>query len=140
MNYFTIVAHGEGFDVDTFIKDSNLNIDSHWKLGEQKKQVCVPCEHKTSGIKITLEHSKNTNIYEQYKIAYRYLNANKDDLIFLQKYPNVKYFALGFLYLQKVEPNLIGFSMSLPKPIMKVALEIGIKTTYYVELNREDEH
>jgi hypothetical protein len=131
-NFFTIFAHGKDFDVKSFLHQSSLKVDNIWLIGEQKRNACVNALHETSGLEIILGDGRELTIFEQYEIAYQYLNKNKSQLKQLAQEKGVTTFNLGLHYSIKMEPELVGFCMGAPKQLNSLALEINIDPVFYV--------
>jgi hypothetical protein len=132
MHHFTIFAHGKEFDPDACLRDSSLEFDRSWHLGDPRG--CADFfqdEHPTSGIEIVLGNGRELTIDEQDRIARDFLEEHENALAQLSKYPGVDTFILGLHYRIPHTPGLRGFCMSASARLMYFALRTGVDVTFY---------
>ena len=134
MNHFRLFAHGSTFDPDAYLATTTLKFDGVWHKGE------LGTDHpKSSGVFKALGEGSTVPLPEQEQIAIDYLNSHREALRELAQAPGVTTFILGLQYQVKLEEGLVGLSLRLPAPLMRIALEIGIEPTYYLVYEREQE-
>jgi hypothetical protein len=138
MNRFVIVAHGEDFDVDAFLPSTPLRPTHVWRRGEQKRYACGESYHKTSGIEIELGDGRTLTTNEQQRIAAAFLDANRESLLALKRIPEATYFFLGLQFRKEIRREVVGTCFSISPRLMRVAAEIDIKVTVYLDLIRKD--
>lgn len=139
MNHFTIFAHGESFDVDSFLSETSLVMNHVWRRNDRRRHPFVDSKYLTSGIEIELGDGFIIPFLEQERIAIKYIKANKNELRIIGTFPGVNTFILGLQYILKVDSNIVGFSMGPSAELMKIALEIGLIPNYYVTIDHSRE-
>jgi hypothetical protein len=130
MNEFGLFAHGEAFDADAYLAETKLRIDYVWRRGDQRRYSCV---------EIALGDGRAVPYFEQGEIAIDYLKSHRDELRALAKFPGVETFILGLQYHVQIGESTIGFSIGPSPLLMWHALDIGVRPTYYVSLDRRPE-
>jgi hypothetical protein len=134
MNEFRLFAHGVGFDPDSYLVSTSLKFDGVWRKGESWHN-----HPKSSGVFKVLGDGCTVPIFEQERVAIEYLSANREELKSLAQHPQVTTFILGLQYHIVLEVNTIGFCMGPSASLMWHCLDIGIRSNYYVTLDRERE-
>jgi len=138
-NEFRIFAHGEAFDVDAFLATTTLRPDYLWRRGDQRRYACVESKHPTSGVEFFLGDGRTVPFVDQEQIAITYIQANRDELQALARYPGVQTFILGLQYICELDESLIGFCIGPSRRLMRHSLDVGIEPNYYVGLNRPND-
>ncbi len=138
MNFFTIFAHGESFDVDAFLSKTSLTFDHIWHRGDLRDHPFVKSKHPTSGVEIVLGDGLTIPFLKQERIAIDYIKDNKEDLKYIGMFPGVKTFILGLQYRLEIAENINGFCMGPSEILMQLALEIGFYPNYYVTIDRNE--
>ena len=136
MNEFRLFAHGEAFDVDTFLASTTLRPDYVWRRGDQRRYSCVESHHPTSGVEFVLGNGLTVPFLEQERIAVAYLKAHRYELRALAQCPGVNTFILGLQYRTAFESNVIAFCLGPSAQLMWHCLDVGCKPLYYVALDR----
>lgn len=131
MNEFRLFAHGEHSDPEAFLASSPLGFDGVWHKGEHWHD-----QPKTSGVYKVLGDGHELPLNEQETIAIAYLSANRKALKTLAQIRDVTAFILGLQYNDRISPQTIGFCMGLSEELMWHCLDIGIRPTIYVSVNR----
>jgi hypothetical protein len=139
LNEFKLFAHGEAFDVDTFLALSTHRPDHVWRKGDQRRHSCVESLHTTSGVEFLLGDGLVVPFFEQETIAIAYMKACRGELRALAQASGVDAFILGFQYRVVVETDVIGFSLSPSTWLLWHCLDIGVNPVYYVTLDRRSE-
>ena len=116
---FHIIAHGDKFDVDAFIATSSLRPNYVWRRGPSG----------SSGIELFLGDGRQIGLFEQEEIAVTYLNAHKEELKALARFPGVATFILGLVWI--CAPEQFLFAVGPSAELMQLALDIGIFPLYY---------
>lgn len=129
--HFELFAHGDSFDVDTYLKLAPLDFDLVWHRREGG--------HPTSGVGRVLGNGAVIPLSEQQRIAAEFMSANRDSLRELGTFPGVETFNLGLQFNMELKEGLKGFCLAPSAMLMRHALEIGISPTFYVVLNRPGE-
>jgi hypothetical protein len=138
-NEFRIFAHGETFDVDAFLTTATLRPDYLWRRGDQRRYACVESKHPTSGVAFHLGDGRTVPFVKQEQIAITYIQAHRDELQALARYPGVQTFILGLQYICELDESLLGFCIGPSRRLMRLALDVGIEPNYYVGLNRTND-
>jgi hypothetical protein len=139
MNHFTLFAHGESFDVDTYLAKTTLRFDHVWRLGHQRRYSCVESRHPTSGVEKVLGDGSTIPVHEQQNIAVEFLSTHRTALLELANYPGVDTFVLGLHYEIVLEEGIIGLCMGPSAQLMKHALDLRIRPNFYVVLDRHSD-
>lgn len=137
MNQFRILAHGEAFDVDAFLRTTTLRPDSVWRRGDQRG--LTDSTYKTSGIEFVLGDGQQLQLCEQDQIAIEYVSANHEELKALASYPGVTGLTLGLQYDFQLGAATIAFTMGLSSELMRHLLDVGIEPAFHVTLDRSRE-
>jgi hypothetical protein len=136
VNHFTLFAHGQSFDVDAFLNATTLRFDEVWRRGDQPRYSCIESPYKTSGVEVVLGDGRTIPFLEQDGVAIEYLEAHRNELRAVAKFPGVETFILGLQYHVRLEEGLTGFCMGPSPRLMWHALDIGVRPTYYVTFDR----
>ncbi|HVC95500.1 MAG TPA: hypothetical protein VND64_17525 [Pirellulales bacterium] len=136
MNEFRLFAHGEAFDVDTFLASTTLRPDYVWRRGDQRRYSCVESRHPTSGVEFQLGDGLTVPFLEQEEIAVAYMKAHRDQLRALAQSPGAESFILGLQYQTAFESSVIGFALGPSTWLMWHCLDIGCRPVYYITLSR----
>jgi hypothetical protein len=131
-NYFCIIANGEMFDVDKYVRQSALKIDFFWRRGERRPN--SETVYENSGVEISLGCGAELDPHEQQPIAVAYIAANKAHLAQLRSSPGITTFCLGLQ--ETVYSDSLGSIMDLSPALMEIALEIKIQITIWSCLSR----
>lgn len=138
MNFFTLFAHGENFDVDTYLKCAPLAFDKVWRRGDLRGRLeFIQDMHPTSGVEKFLGRGWELSTDEQDLIARDFLEANEESLRLLAQFPGVEVFILGLQCRIELTPGLRSFCMSASPSLMCLSARIGIVLTFYVDLDRK---
>ena len=139
MNYFTLFAHGDEFDVDAYLKTTSLKFDKVWRRGDLRGHPdFIQNKHPTSGIEKELGPGRDLSMIDQDRIARDFLEANESELKALATFPRVDTFILGLHHHIDLTPSLRGFCLSASARLAYFAVRIGITPTFYVDLERND--
>src|ERR1700758_3293389 len=122
VNEFRIFAHGDAFDVDSFLATTRLRPDFVWRRGDQRRYACVESKHETSGVEFTLGDGWTLPFREQERTAIEYLKAHREELRLLGKYPGVETFILGLQYVCKLNESILGFCQGVSTPLMRLCV------------------
>ncbi len=134
-NHFTIFAHGKDFGVDAYLKGASLGFDRVWHRGDPRGCAgFIQDKHPTSGVEKVLGDGRELPVYEQDRIAARFLEEHEQALTELSRFPGVDTFILGLHYRIDLTPDLRGFCMSASPGLMYFALRTRLDLTFYVEL------
>ena len=136
MNEFRIFAHGDDFDVDRYLSTATLKPDYVWRRGDQRRYACVKSEHETSGVEFTLGDGWKVPLQDQEDIALAYLQAHREELRALAKFPGVDTFIVGLQYVCKLDGGILGFVVGPSSQLMWHALNAGVRPNYYVSFDR----
>jgi hypothetical protein len=134
MNYFTLFAYGEQFDVDAYLGTTVLQPDHVWRRGES--QPVRGGVHPTSGVEFTIGDGLNVPFPEQQRLAVAYLQANREALEDLASRPGVTNLTLGLQYHLRHVSGLMAFAMAPSRALMRHALDIGIAPVFHVSFER----
>jgi len=121
-----IIAHGERFDVDAFLRESTLRPDFVWR-----REAPV-----TSGIDFFLGDGRAIGPRDQESMAITYLKAHRDELRAIAEFPGVDAFILGLAYIAKLEDHIFGAALHWSRELMLAALDTGITPVHYVTYDR----
>jgi hypothetical protein len=135
-NQFQLTAHGHTFDVDAFLATSTLRPDYTWRRGDPLLYSCGESKYETSGVVLMLGDGRAVPFLDQERIAIGYLESHRDELRALANFPGVEWFILGLQYHIEIDPGTLGFCMGPSARLMWHALDIGVRPTYYVSLER----
>jgi len=138
MNDFHIIAHGEEFDVDSFLATTTLRPDHAWRRGDQRS-ACSKSNHETSGVEFDLGDGLAISIWDQEPIAFAWLQEHRDQLRALGQFPGARVFILSLNYFFKLDPSTVGFWVEPSPRLMRHCSELGIHLTYHVRLDRRRE-
>ena len=116
MNGFRLHAVGELFDVDFYLTQYKIDYNSVWYKDER---------YQNSGFVKYLGNEYELDLYQQEKIAYEYMQRNKDSLKALVNWENVDVVILGLSYEFKVFPT-VGTCLSFSPATIALAAEIGL--------------
>ena len=136
MSQFCLFAHGEEFGVDAFLATTTLRPDLVWRLGDECRSACFESGHETSGIQIVLGAGQSLPLWDQEAIAIAYLKEHRDELRALGELSGVRVFNMDLQYNFKLSPNTVGFWVEPAAPLMRHALDVGVRLSYYVRLDR----
>ena len=134
MNEFRVFAHGQSFNPDEYLKTAPIEFDGVWHKGEEGRD-----HPKSSGVYKVLGDGQKLTILQQQEIATKFLKDNRDALRALAQHPEITTFVLGLQYHIELDESIIGFCMSPSNLLMNHALDIGIRITFYVTLDRKQE-
>ncbi len=81
-NEFRVFAHGDDFDVDAYLRTSTLDPDRVWRRRSNGIQ--------TSGVAFGLGNGLSLTIFEQERIAIKFLKEHRDALRTLAHYAGVE--------------------------------------------------
>ena len=123
MQGFRLHGVGEYFDVDFYLSRYEIDYDSVWHRDEQ---------HQNSGFVKYLGNEYELDVYEQEKIAYRYMQTNKKLLQALVNRKDIDVVILGLSYRFEVFPT-VGTCLSFSPATIALAAEIGLELAFYVE-------
>jgi hypothetical protein len=138
MNHFEILAHGESLDVDALLRSISLHPVEVWRRRDEKLAGPHRRRMATSGISVRLSHDEELAFEEQDRIAIEYLEQNRAALTALGRFPGVKYFFLGLAFGIEVDASIVGTCVSISPRLMRIAGEIGMEVTIYIDLERKD--
>jgi hypothetical protein len=130
-NEFRIFAHGDDFDVDSYLTTSTLHPDHVRRRRPQGL--------RTTGVAFALGDGLSLRIFDQEKIAIAYLKEHKNELLALARHSGVETFILGLQYVCRVAKPHDGFCLSHSVELLWHALEIGVRPVFYVTLDRTQE-
>lgn len=128
---FSIVAHGEAFDVDGFAESTSMDISTVWHRGEQA--------FRSNGLEIDLAHDRILSPPDQQAVAARFIEANLDELTRLGKYPGVDSYVLGIRWVVPLTDDLLGFCIAFSPEVIALAVQVGLSPNAYVDLVRQSE-
>lgn len=123
---FHIIAHGERFNVDAFLRTSTLHPDFVWRRE-------APL---TSGVEFFLGDGRAIGLRDQENMAIMYLKAHRHELRAIAKFPGVDAFILGLVYIAKLEGSVSGVALDWSRELMLPALDTGITPVHYVKYDR----
>ncbi len=126
--HFELLAHGEEFDVDTYLKSASIDFDNVWHRREGGPA--------TSGVGRRMGDGAAIEVNEQQRIAIEYLSTHSDALRQLANFPGVTTFILGLQYNVEIDKNVRGFCVSPFASLMWHAIDVGIRPTFYVVFKR----
>ena len=125
MGGFRLHAVGELFDVDYYLSQYKIDYSSVWYKGGKQN-------YQNSGFVKYLGNEYELNVYEQEKIAHKYMQINKQSLQALVSWKNVNVVILGLSYQFKVFPT-VGTCLSFSPSTIALAAEIGLELAFYIE-------
>ena len=135
MNAFSISASGEEFEVDQFLEVSQLVPTRTFRRGDQKGSSPWSGHYAVSGVVFELGDGQTVPVSEQETIATAFLQANRDELRNLAKFPGVERFALVLhCRRENVERNLYGFSICTSPSLMWHLLDTECTLSHFVTL------
>ena len=120
---FRLHAVGKFFDVDLYLNQYKIDYSSVWHKDEK---------YQNSGFVKYLGNEYELDIYEQEKIAFKYMRINKDLLKALVNWKNVDSVILGLSYEFSVFPT-VGTCLSFSPKTIALAAEIGLELAFYIE-------
>jgi hypothetical protein len=123
---FHIIAHGERFDVDSFLAKSTLRPDFVWR-----REAPI-----TSGVEFFLGDGRAIRLPDQVDMAITYLRAHRDELRAIAEFPGVDAFILGLVYIAKLDAGVSGVALDWPRELMVLAVDIGVRPIHYVTYGR----
>lgn len=128
MSGFRLHAVGELFDADLYLSQHQIDYSSVWYKDEG---------YQNNGFVKYLGNGYELDIYEQEKIAYKYMRVNKDSLKALVNWKNVSVVILGLSYEFKVFPT-VGACLSFSPKTIVLAAEIGLELAFYTEASIDE--
>lgn len=133
-NFFTLFAHGPGFDIDAYLATTTLDFDRIWRRGDPLG--CGGSTRATSGVEKILGDGPNLSYDEQEEIACDYLYKHLDELHALAEYPGADTFILGFHYVLEVYSNSVAYCVGPSRELTLFAASARVSLTYYLVVER----
>jgi hypothetical protein len=134
VNHFSIFAHGENFDVDSYIQNAALKPDHVWRRGDQKSGTDGGEFPKSSGVKYILGDGNLISPWDQELQAIEFLTNHCEALQALNETAGVTTFILGLQYNARLGPSTIGFSVGASTLLMWHIVNVGAEFRVYVTL------
>ena len=128
---------GEELDVDALLRSTTLQADGSWRRGEGAGK-SGRRGFAYSGILIKLGSGQDHPFDEQEHIAAEYMEANEQALKALCAFPGVSDSFLGLQFSVEIDSSIVGTCFSISPRLMRIAGEVGIKVTVYLDLDRQD--
>jgi hypothetical protein len=75
---------------------------------------------------------------EQDRLAAEFLEANREALGALRRFPGARYVFVGLHFRIEVRAATVGAAVLISPRLMRSAGEIGLEVTVYVDLDRKD--
>jgi hypothetical protein len=138
MNQFQILAHGQSVDVDALAQSTILRADHVWRRRDYNPDASGKRGPATSGMRIILGNGLELGVEEQDRIATEFLEANREALSQLGRFPGISHFALGLQFRIDVDASVLGACVPVSARLMRIAGEIGMRVAIYIDLNRCD--
>ena len=120
---FGLYGVGKYFNVDLYLSQYEIDYDSIWHRDEQ---------YQNSGFIKYLGNEYERDIYEQEKIACKYMQKNKKSLQALVKWQDIDAVMLGLNYEFEVL-STVGTCLSFSPKTIALAAEIGLELAFYIE-------
>jgi hypothetical protein len=138
MNHFAILVHGPSLDVDALLQSTPLRADAVWRRGPYPDGSGGPGAVATSGISIRLGNGQELAFAKQQRLAAEFLEANREALGALRRFPGARYAFVGLHFRIEVRAATVGASVSISPRLLRIAGEIGMEVSVYVDLDRQD--
>jgi hypothetical protein len=131
----TLSAYGTGFDVDSFLRTSSLEVDDVWHEGEPMGS--GGGVKKSSGLTIEILDNELDNLRAQTEAAVTFLRANREELERLATAASGHWFTLQFGV--RLREDIVVWVDAIPPELSRHAGEVGcmITISHYPSLERE---
>ncbi|BAZ44006.1 hypothetical protein NIES4102_10090 [Chondrocystis sp. NIES-4102] len=120
MRQFLFYAMGDEFDVAQYLSQYQIDYSCVWERDK----------HQTNGLVKYLGNEYMLNIYEQEKIAYKYMQTNKDALKAL-----VNFAMLSLSCEFEIDSETTRSYLSFEPETMLLAGHIGLKLAFNLEIS-----
>ena len=137
MNFFLLQAIGTRFDVDSYLKKTQLQFDRVWRLDEVRGHPeFIQDRYENSGVTKLLGEGAALSIHEQDRMAIGFLLQHADEVRLLSRFPFVESVSLGLHLRVEIDKGVIVFCTTPSNDLMQITLEMGVKLFFYTELIR----
>ena len=123
MRRFKFYAIGDGFDVNRYLSKYKIDYSCIWDRDK----------YQYSGLVKYLGNEYMLDIYEQEKIAYKYMRINKNALKAIVKWESIDIAILCLSSELKIDSSPIETYFSFEPKTMALAGEIGLKLAFNIE-------